>query len=244
MDAAIVRSADGMPHIFALGGATPVEATPTGLLAAERIVFSPSGSAAALYTDGSVQVVRGLPGAGTLAFEVRLQLRQKSRAATASESLAISDDGAYLLYATGNEVELIGLAGDSRKLMDAKPGALAAFAPASHDAAVIHSGSLTLFRDVIGTATRRDLPGTIAPSAMSFSSDGRTVFIASQRSRTVDAIRLETGESTSMLCDCAPTSLTPMGSLFRLNEMSGSPLWLLDAGTTPRLLFVPAKTDL
>ncbi len=79
---------------------------------------------------------------------------------------------------------------------------------------------------------------------MSFSSDGRTVFIASQRSRTIDAILIQSGVSNSMICDCAPTSLIPMGSLFRLNEMSGSPLWLLDAGATPRLFFVPAKTGI
>ncbi len=154
MDSAIVLSADGTPHIFVLRAASAVEATPAGLLAAQRIIFSPSGTAAALYARGSVQVVRGLPGSATLGFEIRLQLHQKTRVAAANESLAISDDGAYLLHATGGPVELIGLAGDSRKLMDAAPGALAVFAPESHDAAVIHSGKLTIFRDVIGDATR------------------------------------------------------------------------------------------
>ncbi len=243
MDSAIVLSTDRTPHIFVLGGAAAIEATPAGLVAAERIIFSPSGTAAALYAGGSVQVVRGLPGSATLAFEIRLQSHQKPRQA-ATESLAISDDGTYLLYGAGGPVELIGLAGDSRKLMDATPGALVAFAPAGHDAAVIHSGTLTIFRDITGAATSRDFPGTTAPSAIGFSSDGRTVFIASQRSRTVAAIDVESGLSNSLSCDCAPTSLIPMGSLFRLNEMSEAPLWLLDAGSAPRLLFVPAKTAL
>ena len=31
-----------------------------------------------------------------------------------------------------------------------------------------------------------------------------------------------------------------MGSVFRLNDLGSGPLWLLDAVTEPRVVFVPA----
>ena len=217
--------------------------TITGLAAQSRVTFSPSGTAAALYANGSVQVIKGLPDAAALAATVTVHGNLKLRR-SGTESLAISDDGAYLLYANGGPVELIGIAGDSRKLMDAVPGALAAFAPAGHDAAVIHSGTLTVFQDVIGAATRRDVSGVVSPSAVAFSLDGRTVFIASEHARTVNAIDVATGAATPLACDCAPTSLVPMGARFRLNEIGKGPLWLLDATAVPKLVFVPAKSDI
>ena len=241
-DSAIVLSDDGAPHLFRLNGDAPVETPIDGLAAPERIVFSPSGTAAALYANGSVQVIKGLPDAASLAATVSVHARPKVRRPV-PEALAISDDGAYLLYQGTGAVELIGVAGDSRTLMDATPGAVAAFAPAGHDAAVIHSGTLTVIQDVLGAATRRDVPGLTSPSAVAFSPDARTVFVASERGRTVSAINIATGDSAALACDCAPTSLVPMGSLFRLNEMSSAPLWLLDATAAPRLVFVPAKSD-
>jgi hypothetical protein len=242
MDSALVLSSDGAPHLFRLnGGATEIPVT--GLTAPERVVFSPSGTAAALYANNSVQVVKGLPGSPQVTSAVRVQINPRLQRAT-PVSLAVSDDGAYLLYAAGGPVELIGVAGDSRKLMDAPPGALAAFAPGGHDAAVLHGGALTIFQDVIGAATRREVAGVTAPSAVSFSTDGRTVFVASERSRGIQAIDAATGSATTLSCECAPAALIPMGSFFRLQELGEGPLWLLDAGSQPRLVFVPAKSEL
>ena len=243
LDSAIVLAADGAPHLFRLNGDSAVENHVDGLAAPARIVFSPSGTAAALYAGGSVQVIKGLPDAPTLAGSVTVPAHAKLPRPLA-EALAVSDDGAYLLYAHGGPVELIGVAGDSRKLMDAAPGALAAFAPAGHDAAVIHSGTLTAFQDVTGAATRRDVPGLASPSAVAFSSDARTVFVASERSRSVSAVNVATGDVAPLVCDCAPTSLVAMGTLFRLNDLGSAPLWLLDATAAPRLVFVPAKSDI
>src|SRR4051794_11552075 len=97
LDSAIVLSADGMPHLFRLDGDSPVETAVAGLAAAERIAFSPSGTAAALYTNGSVQVIRGLPDSVTVAGTVTLH-GQDTQHKAAPANLAVSDDGAYLLY--------------------------------------------------------------------------------------------------------------------------------------------------
>ena len=121
-------------------------------------------------------------------------------------------------------MELIGVAGDSRKLMDAAPGALVAFAPGGHDAAVVHAGTLTVFQDVIGAATRRDVTG------LSLALGGgllvrRPHGFRGQRARPHgERDRCRYRRSVSLACDCAPTSLVPMGALFRLNEMSAPSL--------------------
>jgi hypothetical protein len=49
------------------------------------------------------------------------------------------------------------------------------------------------------------------------------------------------GNRLDMACSCSPAELTPMGTSFRLNELTADPLWLVDAGVSgPRVVFVPA----
>uniref|UniRef100_Q02BY3 Uncharacterized protein n=1 Tax=Solibacter usitatus (strain Ellin6076) TaxID=234267 RepID=Q02BY3_SOLUE len=243
MDSVLVVAADATPHLFRVDGVSAVETQVSGLSAPDRVAFSPSGTAAALYSESGVQVIKGLPVAPVVTATIRLRITSKLRR-TALDSLAVSDDGAYLLYAAGGPVELVGVAGDSRKLLDAPPGALVAFAPGGHDAAVFHGGILTIFQDLIGAATRRDIQGVSAPSALAFASDGRTLFAASERIRGIYSIEATTGNTSTLSCDCAPTTLITMGSFFRLNELGDGPLWLLDASAAPRLVFVPAKSAL
>ncbi len=95
IDAAIVLSADSAAHLFRLTADGPVETSIAGLTAPEHLVFSPSGTAAALYAGGNVQVIRGLPDGAVLAATIRVHGNTKAK----GPALAISDDGAYLLYA-------------------------------------------------------------------------------------------------------------------------------------------------
>ena len=236
LDSAVVLASDGTPHLFRLTAGAVQEVAVGSLAAPSRVVYSPSGTAAALYAPGSVQVLQGLPGAPVIAATIALHGTAKG-----GPALAISDDGAYLLYAAGGPVELIGVAGDSRKLMDATPGSLVAFAPGGHDAAVVHGATLVLIQDAAGASTLRSFPGVTSPSAVAFSPDARKLYVASARGRSVLNVDVATGGGTSLACDCAPAALIPMGSVLRLNELSSEPLWLLDTASDRGLIFVPAR---
>jgi DNA-binding beta-propeller fold protein YncE len=239
LDSAFVLAADGGVHVFRLTGDAPVERavyTPAG---PARVVFSPSGSAAALYFPGNVQVIKGLPDAPQVAANIRLRVDSRSQRQGA-ETLAVSDDGAYLLYSAGGTLELMSAAGNNRQIKAGGAGALAAFAPGNHDAVVINGSKLILFQDIAGAATERTFDGIAAPSAVAFSPDSRKVLVASATGKSVTTILVATGERSALGCDCAPAALIPMGSVFRLNELGNEPLWLLDTASDRGLVFVPA----
>jgi sugar lactone lactonase YvrE len=188
-----------------------------------------------------VQVVAGLPDAPAPAGTVD--------AGRAPGSLAVSDDGALLLFAARNSIRLQGTAGENRKLMDAGEGALVAFAPGGHDAAVADPGGagVVLFRDVAGASTRSVLAvaddSIAAPVGLAFSPDGRKLYVASSAARSVTVLDLATGDRSAIPCDCVLAGLVPMGHLLRLTELGAGPLWLLDAGARdPKMVFVPAAT--
>src|SRR4051794_32708730 len=156
LDAALVIAADGTAHLFRIDGGKTTERTVEGMVAPERAIFSPSGTALALVTPGSVRIIKGLPDAPVVSGTIELPQDHVPAAVVKSGAkrqrsgggpVAVSDDGAYLLYGPGATMELLGIAGDSRKLTDAGPGALPAFAPGGHDAAVVDSQAVALFQD-------------------------------------------------------------------------------------------------
>jgi hypothetical protein len=238
LDSAFVMAGDGGVHLFRLTADAPLELAVDSLGARLEVSYSPSGTAAALLSPGSVRVIKGLPGAPVLGPPI--SLRPNQRPQRVPVTLAVSDDGAYLLYAAGGPIELIGVNGDRRQVAGGAPGAIAAFAPGGHDAAVINDTRLTLFQDIAGAATERSFAGIAAPSALAFSPDGQRLFVASATGPAVTTIQVATGDRSALPCDCAPSKLIPMGSLFRLNELGAEPLWLLDTASDRGLVFVPA----
>jgi DNA-binding beta-propeller fold protein YncE len=255
LDSAVAADAQGATHLFQLNGGKAAEHTVDGIATAQHVIFSPSGTAAALYGGSSVQMLKGLPDApvvaGTLSFGVDAGTQfaaaslGKTRRST-GEPLAISDDGAYLLLVSGGGLRVMGVAGDNRQITDATAGTLAAFAPGGHDAAVADPETgLALIRDAAGTSVRQPLAGPGSqlglPEAVAFSPDGSKIFVASAAAHNVSAFDVSSGAATTLACDCTPAGLVRMGSVFRLNEFGTGPLWLLDAtAAAPRLVFVPA----
>jgi hypothetical protein len=247
LDSALILAVDGTPRFYRLDAGTATLVPVDGLAAPAQAVYSPSGTALALIGPGGIRVYKGLPGtpvaAGTVAQSPHSESapggpdRARGSRPGAVAPIALSDDGSYLLMGKGSTIELLGVAGDSRKLTDAGPGALAVFAPGGHDAAVIDARGIALFQDAAGAATVRRLDGIAGVRAADFSADGKRLFLAGASVTSVDTA---TGTSTPIACDCRPTGLARMGSTFRLNGLGSGPLWLLDAAAEPRIVFVPA----
>ena len=248
LDSALIVAADGTPGFYRLDGGVPTRISVDGLSAPDRAVYSPSGTALALIGSTAIHIYKGLPGAPITAGTVTQPLRIESAAGAPNRArgtrpgavspIALSDDGAYLLVGKGTAIELLGVAGDSRKLTDAGPAALTVFAPGGHDAAVIDAHGIALFQDAAGAATVRRIDGVAGVHAADFSADGKRLFLAG---RSVISIDTATGAATPIACDCQPTALARMGSTFRLNGFGSGPLWLLDASAEPRTVFVPAS---
>jgi hypothetical protein len=244
LDSALVVTADGAARAFRLDGAKAAEIAAAGLVAPERVVYSPSGTAMALVTAGSVRIYSGLPGAPTVTGTVALPADRTVAAGPRAKlqrpgggPIAVSDDGRYLLYGNGPVVELMDANGNTRTLTEASAAAIPTFAPRGHDAAVTDKESVALFQDVAGAATVRRLPGISGARAATFSPDGNRLFVAGASLVSLDVAGNERAE---LSCDCRVSGLTRMGSVYRLTELGNGPLWLLDAAAEPRVVFVPA----
>ena len=245
LDSLIAAGPNGSFHFFGLNSGVATEIGVSGIATApERVVFSPTGSAAAIYTGGRIQVLTGLPSSpvagSTFDLSSLLALPGGRGHRQLSGPFAVSDDGAYVLVAEGLGVQLLS-AGGSRTIAPSQCTALA-FLPGTHDAAIAGTG-VTLLKDVGGAAS----PQVLAPwntsrksLGLAYSTDATKLYLASTDGVTVFDLAAATDSTVS--CDCSPTGITAMGTLFRLNEAGRSPLWLLDPGT-PRIVFVPVKSE-
>jgi WD40 repeat protein len=241
-DAAFVIASDQSVHLFRIDSGAVTERPVDSLAGApQRVIFSPSGTAAALYAGGSIEVVKGLPGSPAVAGGFDLSPGAKF------DSLALSDDGAVLLVSADNTVRLFGSFADLGKLTDTAGPVLMAFAAGGHDAAVADpaGAGIMLFHDLTGAGDSQLLAATddtiAASSALAFSSDGKSLLLASSAGQSITTFDLAAGARNAIACSCAPTVLTRMGSVFRLTELGSDPLWLLDTrAPDARIVFVPA----
>ena len=98
--------------------------------APERVVFSPSGTAAAQYHSGSIEILTGLTHSPivTTGFELTT--------GGVPKSMALSDDGALLLLASGRSVERFASGANLGVVAGTAGPAAVTFPPGTHDAAV------------------------------------------------------------------------------------------------------------
>jgi hypothetical protein len=217
--------------------------TPTGRTAiagagAARIALSASGSAAAVYrSEGSVDVVAGLPEAPRVLRSVAM--------AGAPDALAVSDDGSAVIALTRERrgwdtVSWIGADGTATPMYRARRIEGIAFLEGSGAALVAEPQAVKLVGPGFGAQALADgLEGVVAAAA---SADGRRIAIT-MRSGEVAVLDRASGTRVSAICSCAPAALDALrgNAVFRLNETGNGPLWLLDAdGPQPRILFVAA----
>ena len=246
-NAAFVAGSDGKLHWFRFDAGTAQEVPLwDGTPAPQAVVFSPSGTAAALVAGNRVQIVKGLPGSPVQAGGVDLPVNHEARPVVRRLTLAINDDASYLLFGAGGEVRLLGISGENRKLADTSGPAFVAFAPGKAGGAVVDTrgAGLVLFRDLEGAGN----PETIAAlderiastSGVTFSGDGKRVFLSNGSGRGVDVLDLTSSARSTVACACSPAGITRMGNLFRLNEPGAEPLWVFDpSAAEPRIVFVP-----
>lgn len=257
-DTAVALAADGTSHLVALASGAASEIALNGMASRpDRVVYSPSGTSAALVGAGRAQIVTGLGSSPSLAGVVELSAGSipanfqtavaRRPVAGGGGSLALSDDGNWVLEAAGGSVQLIGVQGGRNSLFSVARGSLVVFAPGSYDAAAFDPGSstLVLIRDVAGAAERHVLAQTpdIAQTAgLAFSADGKSLFLAAKGG--VWAFDTTTGNRAAIACDCAPTGIERMGNVYRLSQFGSAPLWLLDPTSSPmRIVFVPAASE-
>ncbi len=250
-DSAFVVARDGSLHLLRLQAGSALEAGCTVCPStAESAIFSPSGTAAAVYAAGRVQILTGL--AGTPAAGATFSIGPAEAITThgvrypgaGAPPMALSDDGQWLLAGTKDSVVLYNANGGPRQLMQTQSYPSVAFAPGGHDAAIADSrAGVVWIHDVTGVAAEQQVaPGTPARrfSGIAFSADGSRI-LAAMASEGVISVDLASATSTSTSCGCNAAELVPMGSVVRLNELGDGPLWLFDGRTAqPRVVFVPA----
>jgi hypothetical protein len=243
--------------------AAPIEGA---FAAPDRMVFSPSGNAAALYSADlkQVQILHGLPNHPLVAHSIEL-FTIKIGNGSELEALAVNDAGDSILAAFPESVWLW-KQGASPQLLGV-PGrisALAFRAGSSADAlmASAESQQVWLLSAASGQAEVRLLADTAQeiniPTKIVF--DESSVLVASSGSSEIVRLDLTGGVISRTACPCNVTTLANLvKNTFRLNEPSDGPLWIYDSSPngfettssaytameggspagSPRVLFIP-----
>ncbi|HEX4770957.1 MAG TPA: hypothetical protein VH351_09020 [Bryobacteraceae bacterium] len=167
---------------------TPISAA---LVAPDLIVFSPTGSSAALYSKsaGIVQVLLGLPNSP--------HVGQSFPTAAVLSQLGVSDDGeaVFAQEQTGRVLALnSGLA-----LYTAQSPTAIAFLPGTHKAthkAMLADSAANCIVELDASGAASVLSsGLTAPAALAVSLDGTTVLVASASRRSIWALNRNSGKS-------------------------------------------------
>jgi hypothetical protein len=214
----------------------------------DRIVFSPSGAAAALYyTDVPRAVLlTGLPGNPVARAAVDL-----SGLPALITAIAASDQDELLLFGTAQGVYLTGPRQSSPALVaPATTAGAIAFLENSRDALVAdrERNEILWIRDVTGAAERvvvaSEKDGVLRPVAIAAAEGNRKAIAALPGA--VAVFDLNGGPPVITPCACSPSGLVRMrgNSVFRLNDGSAGPLFLAEPGGPDwRVVFVPGLIE-
>jgi hypothetical protein len=236
------------------GGGSSVRLLDGAMTAPDRTIFSPAGRTALLYqSTGRLQILTGLPG-NPLARDLDISALNANPAA-----MAVSDDGAFVVLAGGNQGEnpgtshrdagpiwLLTVDGAASQLALSGSTAAISFRRDSHDLlAVAAGGDVYLVRNPANPDYRMVYAGdsqTSGPVGVQFSWDGARAFTANTAGM-LSVIDLITGRLDSISCGCRAAALEPLAfrNIFRLTPASKSPVMLLDASSPEaRVWFVPS----
>jgi hypothetical protein len=239
------RTGANEPLVFGTG-AVPVQGSLGG---AQKIVFSESGLAAAAWYPNQdvVQIVGGLPAQPAVKREF---------AVGQADSLAISDDGRVLAVRQGSEVVILGGAaphvtrahGDvsiddppatSRRSALVDGAVDVRFAAGSEDLVIAAQNTVLLWHST-AKAPRVIAEGFDGVRAAWLSPDRVSLYAVQGQALIVR--ELASNATATYNCACHPDriSLLATPKTFLISAGAGEPLWLFEAGASPRILFVPA----
>jgi hypothetical protein len=202
---------------------------------ADVVAYTSTGSIAAVYSQGRLQVWRNLPGSPELVRNVETaDVRQ----------LAVSDDGAVVAAVT--EAGAVILGDDTRTPLSIAAVRAISFLPNGHDLAIAEAESIQLIRSVDTEPEMSQLAsaadGVAEPAALAVSADGRTLLVANTREASVLSIELESRSVKRIECESTPEGLFRLrgNAVFRLTGMSGEAVSVYDGDAEePRVFSIP-----
>jgi hypothetical protein len=223
------------PSIAAIPG---VPATPS------KTAASPRGTSGAFYYPDlrGIWIVAGLPRPATAPLFVDLSV------SAAITHMAVSDDGAQLIYAInegGSEGVYAWTASSTRARFLMSVGSVGGLTiTGNRDALVADRAANEVFviRDLGGPAVPQLLAGpregVSDPIGVAVSADG--IYIANAASASVMALDTDGRLLKTYDCTCAVSGLFSFtDSVFRLTTGLDRSVWLFDASSEGRILFVP-----
>ncbi len=221
----------------AIAGARPAPAL---------MVFSPAGTAAALYdsASGLAQILTGLPDLPAIQADMDVSVLAGPVAA-----VAVDDAGGTVLVAAGptDAVSLYRIVRDSAPEFLASFRSVAALRIDGRDALLADpaAGAVYRVRDVRRAAAVEVIAsGLGAPIGVESDSAGR-IFVADQGG-TLTILDRSQGAVAKLSCGCSPAGLFRLSgtATFRLTEPSGAPIWVLDASAgEPQAVAIPPAAD-
>jgi hypothetical protein len=247
-----IRTEDAQVVIVDLNIEAPRIAPVADALAnASMFGISPTGSAAALYSDESkrLQIFRGLPLTPSVAFEF-----DASILAGDVHGIAVTDDAQLALISVGSG-ESSGLwaanAWGSWRLTEGR--SLMIFLAFRHDVVIAEDAvqRVSLLQSIDQSPSGFPLwvfsGEPRAFSGVAATTNGGTVFVTRRGSGDVTVLDLETQSLAVRSCACEPTGLFPLkgAPAFRLNGLTGGPMTVLDVSSPDaQMVVIPPHPNL
>lgn len=235
-----------MLYTIASGASVPVQGAAS---APDRIVFSPSGTAAGLWNSSTrhfqlLNRVSAAPAIQDIDFSFTL---------SDPTSVAVSDDGQWMVGAWPFSTYAVGPSGYAIVLPVGGAAEAVCFFHGRNDVAAITASQVTLISDIAGAVTPNVIwnkpddpppadPATATPVqvavGLATSFDNRYLSVAGNLG-ALSTFDLAAGTGVGLNCACAPASLYGMGgALFRLTSLTDGVVKVFDASTND-VWFVP-----
>jgi hypothetical protein len=251
---ALALAADTGALVLLTPGTSSSVAVQGAAAAADRIVFSPSGTAAVLWFSAAqhIQVVTGLSGTPSV-HDV-----DASWLGAEATGLAVSDDGQWVAGGWSSGIYAFGPAGQVTVLPVQGAAEALCFFHGRADVAVITATQVVIVADIAGAVVPNiiwtkpnDPPAAdhaAAPPAevavgFAVSFDNTRLSVSGNLGHLL-TFDLTAGTSVGGDCNCSPTGLFAMGgSLYRLTGLANGALKVFDASTN-EIWFVPLAAPL